>query len=166
MQHIQDFWGDPLTAAGAQSADGKAVYVQLNLTGNQGETRSNASVDAVRKIVDGTPRRTESRPTSPVRQPSQPTETAAATRRSSRSWSPGHVNFVMLLFVYRSIVTGRAAGDGGYQLAAARGIVAFLSLHDVIKLSTSPPICWCRWRSRRALYGIFFIGRYHERDKR
>src|SRR3984885_13628518 len=44
IQHIQDFWGDPLTAAGAQSADGKAAYVQLNLVGNQGETRSNNSV--------------------------------------------------------------------------------------------------------------------------
>src|SRR5437879_4655777 len=28
VQHIQDFWGDPLTAAGAQSTDGKAAYVQ------------------------------------------------------------------------------------------------------------------------------------------
>ena len=55
VQHIQDFWGDPLTAAGAQSPDGKAVYVQLNLVGNQGETLSNTSVAAVRKIVDSIP---------------------------------------------------------------------------------------------------------------
>ena len=55
VQHIQDFWGDPLTAAGAQSADGKAAYVQLNLVGNQGESLSNQSVDAVRKIVERTP---------------------------------------------------------------------------------------------------------------
>src|ERR1700684_1048751 len=34
IQHIQDFWGDRLTAAGAQSADGKAAYVQVNLAGN------------------------------------------------------------------------------------------------------------------------------------
>ncbi len=31
VQHIQDFWGDPLTAAGSQSADNKAAYVQLYL---------------------------------------------------------------------------------------------------------------------------------------
>src|SRR6201999_151477 len=55
VQHIQDFWGDPLTAAGAQSTDGKAAYVQLNLVGNQGETQSNNSVSAVRNIVDSTP---------------------------------------------------------------------------------------------------------------
>ena len=28
VQHVQDFWGDPLTAAGAQSADNKAANVQ------------------------------------------------------------------------------------------------------------------------------------------
>ncbi|ETW21829.1 hypothetical protein MGAST_23635 [Mycobacterium gastri 'Wayne'] len=41
VQHIQDFWGDPLTAAGSQSPDGKAAYVQLNLAGNQGESLAN-----------------------------------------------------------------------------------------------------------------------------
>ncbi|WP_264915973.1 MMPL family transporter, partial [Mycobacterium kiyosense] len=41
IQHIQDFWGDRLTAAGAQSADGKAAYVMLNLAGNQGTTTAN-----------------------------------------------------------------------------------------------------------------------------
>ena len=55
VQHVQDFWGDPLTAAGAQSADGKAAYVQLNLAGNQGQTLANESVEAVRHIVDRTP---------------------------------------------------------------------------------------------------------------
>src|ERR1700736_6976462 len=35
VQHIQDFWGDPLTAAGSQSPDGKATYVQVFLAGNQ-----------------------------------------------------------------------------------------------------------------------------------
>jgi RND superfamily putative drug exporter len=55
VQHIQDFWGDPLTAAGSQSADGKAAYVQVYLAGNQGESLSIESVDAVRDIVAHTP---------------------------------------------------------------------------------------------------------------
>src|ERR1700676_3082272 len=55
VQHIQDFWGDPLTAAGSQSSDGKAALVQVYLAGNQGETLSNQSVDSVREIVDHTP---------------------------------------------------------------------------------------------------------------
>lgn len=52
VQHVQNVWGDPLTAAGVQSRDGKAAYVQLNLAGNQGSTLGNESVKAVRAIVD------------------------------------------------------------------------------------------------------------------
>ncbi len=55
VQHIQDFWGDPLTAAGSQSSDGKAALVQVFLAGNQGESLANESVDSVRDIVDDTP---------------------------------------------------------------------------------------------------------------
>ena len=55
VEHIQDFWGDPLTASGAQSADGKAAYVQVYLSGNQGETLANESVQAVRDLVADTP---------------------------------------------------------------------------------------------------------------
>jgi len=52
VEHIQDFWGDPLTASGAQSADGKAAYVQVYLRGNQGQSLANESVQAVRDIID------------------------------------------------------------------------------------------------------------------
>src|SRR6202035_4243558 len=55
IQHIQDFWGDPLTAAGAQSADAKAAYVMINLGGNHGTTQANKSVEAVRNAVEATP---------------------------------------------------------------------------------------------------------------
>ena len=55
VEHIQNFWGDPLTAAGSQSADGKAAYVQVYLRGNQGEALSLESVDAVRDIIADTP---------------------------------------------------------------------------------------------------------------
>ena len=51
VQHIQDFWGDPLTAAGAQSSDGKATYVLLDLAGNQGQPLATESIEAVRNIV-------------------------------------------------------------------------------------------------------------------
>ena len=55
VEHVADFWGDPLTASGAQSNDGKAAYVQIYLRGNQGETMANESVAAVREMVDSTP---------------------------------------------------------------------------------------------------------------
>ena len=68
VEHVQDFWSDPLTAAGAQSNDGKAAYVQVYLAGNQGETLANESVEAVQNIVDErASRRPGSRPTSPAR---------------------------------------------------------------------------------------------------
>ncbi|WP_264992692.1 MMPL family transporter, partial [Mycobacterium montefiorense] len=51
---VQDLWGDPLLAAGSQSNDGKAAYLQVNLAGNQGEQLANDSVDAVRSTVDST----------------------------------------------------------------------------------------------------------------
>ena len=37
VEHVQDLWGDRLTASSVQSPDGKATYVQLNLAGNQGD---------------------------------------------------------------------------------------------------------------------------------
>ena len=55
VQHVQDFWGDPLTAAGSQSSDGKAALVQIYLVGDAGGSTANASVKAVRGIVSGTP---------------------------------------------------------------------------------------------------------------
>jgi putative drug exporter of the RND superfamily len=55
VQHVQDFWGDRFTAAGAQSADAKGAYVQVNIAGNQCTTQANESVDAVRHVVDNEP---------------------------------------------------------------------------------------------------------------
>lgn len=54
VAHIQDFWGDPLTAAGSQSADDRAAYVVVYLVGNN-ETEAYDSVHAVRHMVDTTP---------------------------------------------------------------------------------------------------------------
>ncbi len=55
IEHVADFWSDPLTAAGAQSADGKSAYVQIYLRGNMGETIANESIQAVRDIIAETP---------------------------------------------------------------------------------------------------------------
>ena len=80
VEHVQDFWSDPLTGAGAQSNDGKAAYVQVYLAGNMGETKANDSVEAVQNIVKSVPSRpTGSRPTSPARRRWKPTSTSPAT---------------------------------------------------------------------------------------
>ena len=67
VQHVQDFWGDPLTAAGSQSSDGKAALVQVYLAGNQGESLSNQS-PSTPSATSWTRRRRRpgSRPTSPA----------------------------------------------------------------------------------------------------
>ncbi len=53
-KHVQsaiDLWGKPITAAGAQSLDGKSAYVLLRLAGDIGQMQANESVAAVRDIV-------------------------------------------------------------------------------------------------------------------
>src|SRR5436305_5779050 len=51
VQYVMDLWGKPITAAGAQSLDGKAAYVLLRLAGDIGQMQANKSVAAVRDVV-------------------------------------------------------------------------------------------------------------------
>ena len=51
VQYVMDLWGKPITAAGAQSVDGKATYVLLRLAGDIGQIQANQSVNAVRDLV-------------------------------------------------------------------------------------------------------------------
>jgi putative drug exporter of the RND superfamily len=165
VQHIQDFWGDPLTAAGAQSADGKAAYVQLNLVGNLGGPVSNQSVDAVRNIVARTPA-----PKGVTAYVTGPSALAADLNESGDKTvvkimvTTVAVIFIMLLFVYRSVTTViLLLAMVGIELAAARGIVAFLGDHDIIRPSTfAINILASLAIAAGTDYGIFFIGRYHE----
>ncbi|MDT5256583.1 MAG: putative drug exporter of the superfamily, partial [Mycobacterium sp.] len=106
VENVQDFWSDPLTAAGSQSPDGKAAYVQVFLRGNQGTTPSIESVTAVRKIVDQTPA-----PPGVKAYVAGNTAVVADTNKEGRKSlstmalvSIGVILF-MLLLVYRSIVT-------------------------------------------------------------
>src|ERR1700677_3031052 len=51
VQYVMDLWGKPITAAGAQSLDGKCTYVLLRLAGDIGQIEANQSVNAVRDII-------------------------------------------------------------------------------------------------------------------
>ena len=88
VQHVADFWGDPLTASGAQSADGKAAYVQVYLHGNQGEPLANESVAALREIVAQNGRR---RRASGVRDRRCAADRRPAQRRRQER-HPGHAD--------------------------------------------------------------------------
>ncbi|WP_083023388.1 MMPL/RND family transporter [Mycolicibacter minnesotensis] len=165
VQHIQDFWGDPLTAGGAQSPDGKAALVQLNLAGNQGEALANDSVEAVRDIVARTPAPPGVRAyvTGPA---PMVTDMNTSGDRAVLKILVATVSVIslMLLLLYRSISTVAVLlAVVGVELAAARGVVAFLGHQGLIGLSTfAINILVTLAIAAGTDYGIFFIGRYHE----
>jgi putative drug exporter of the RND superfamily len=165
VEHIQDFWGDPLTASGAQSADGKAAYVQLYLAGNQGESLANESVQAVRDIVasDPPPPGIKAYVAGPAALTADQRHAGDKSLRLITAVTIG-VIFVMLLLVYRSIVTVLLVlGMVFVELAAARGLVACLSYYNVIGLSTfAVNLLTTLAIAAGTDYAIFLVGRYHE----
>jgi len=165
VEHIQDFWGDPLTAAGSQSKDGKAALVQLYLRGNQGESTSNESVDAIRTIVADIP------PPPGVKAyvtGAAPLTTDQFEVGSSENVKITAVTFgviaVMLLVVYRSIITMiLMLMTVMVELSAARGVVATLANSGIISLSTyTTNLLTLLAIAAGADYVIFVVGRYQE----
>jgi len=165
VQHIQDFWGDRFTAAGAQSADAKGAYVQVNIAGNQGTTQANESVEAVRKVVD--------------KEPAPPGVKAYVTGPAALSDDMHVIGndslakitmftlaaiAIMLLLVYRSIVTTLIQLFMTFvALACARGIVAVLGYNNAFGLTTfAANILTMLAIAAGTDYGIFLIGRYQE----
>jgi putative drug exporter of the RND superfamily len=165
VEHIQDFWGDPLTASGAQSADGKSAYVQVYLAGNQGETLANESVQAVRDIVAKSPPPpgVKAYVTGPAPLTNDQHDAGDESIQLITAITIG-VIFVMLLFVYRSIVTVLLVlVMMFFGLAAARGIVAALGYYELIGLSTFAVNLLTTLAIAAATdYAIFLVGRYHE----
>src|ERR1044072_3344212 len=106
IQHVQDFWGDPLTAAGSQSPDGKAAYVQVFLAGNQGEALSLESVDALRDIIAKTqaPPGIHAYVAGSAAQIADQFEVGNESTVFVTALTVG-VIAIMLLIVYRSVVT-------------------------------------------------------------
>jgi len=165
VEHVQDLWSDPLTGAGAQSNDGKAAYVQVYLVGNQGEAIANESVEAVQKIVASEP--------APPGVKAYVTGPAALTADQNIAGDRSlqvieTVTFLviitMLLLVYRSIITVLLTlAMVVLELAAARGMVAFLGYHKIILLSTFATNLLVTLAIAAATdYAIFLIGRYQE----
>ncbi len=165
VEHVQDMWSDPLTASGSQSSDGKAAYVQVYLRGNQGESLANESVEAVHQIVESVP--------APPGITAYVTGAGALAADQTTAGDESMrliegvtftVIIVMLLLVYRSIVTVLIVlVMVVLELAATRGVVAFLGYHDVIGLSTFATNLLVTLAIAAATdYAIFLIGRYQE----
>lgn len=165
IQHIQDFWGDRLTAAGAQSADAKGAYVMLNLAGNQGTTLANDSVDAVRKVLEYNPPPpgVKSYVTGPAALSDDMHIIGNASLATITLFTLGAIA-IMLLLVYRSIVTTLVQLFMTFvALASSRGIVAVLGYHNVFGLTTfAANILTMLAIAAGTDYGIFLIGRYQE----
>ena len=165
VEHIQDFWGDPLTAAGSQSADGKAALVQVYLAGNQGTSLSNQSVDSIRNIVNQTP------PPPGVKA----YVTGAAPLITDQFEVGRHgtlkttlitlgVIAVMLFSLYRRFTTVIfVIFTVMIELTASRGVVAVLANAGIIELSTySTNLLTLLVIAAGTDYAIFILGRFHE----
>ena len=165
IQHIQDFWGDRLTAAGAQSADAKASYVMLNLAGNQGTTLANDSVEAVRKVIDRNPPPPglKAYVTGPAALSDDMHVIGNASLAKITLFTLGAIA-IMLFLVYRSIATTLIQLFMTFiALASARGIVAVLGYNNVFGLTTfAANILTMLAIAAGTDYGIFLIGRYQE----
>ena len=169
VQHVHNFWGDLITAAGVQSTDGKAAYVQLNLAGDQGSTQGNESVEAVRDIVAQTP--------PPPGLHTYVTGPAPLTTDSLETGEKSMVKMtvvtmivitIMLLLVYRSVSTVLLIlAVVGIEMGSARGVVALFGHFRIIDFSTfSVPLLTALAIAAGTDYAIFLIGRYQEARQR
>ena len=165
IQHIQDFWGDTLTAAGAQSADGKASYVMLNLAGEQGQTLANEGVQAVRKAIEDT--KAPPGVQAYVAGPAALTDDLHVIGNASLAQITLFTLIAiagMLLVVYRSIRTTLIQLFLTFLgLLTARGVVSVLATHGAFGLTTfAGNILTMLAIAAATDYGIFIFGRYRE----
>ncbi|MEB3020401.1 MMPL/RND family transporter [[Mycobacterium] crassicus] len=165
VQNVQDFWSDPLTAAGSQSVDGKSAYVQIFLNGSQGTTASHESVAEVRDLVASIPA-----------PPGIKAHVAGNTVLNADTSVAGHqslhtmelvsvaIIIVMLLSIYRSVVTMLISMVViGLGLFSAMGVTAAVGNLNIIGL-TPYAVSMVTMLSLAAItdYLIFLLGRYHE----
>jgi RND superfamily putative drug exporter len=165
IEHINNFWGDPLTAAGSQSTDAKSAYVQLNLRGDQGGTEANESVAAVQSIVNSVP------PPPGIKVYVTGPGPLAADRREYGDKGVQKITLVtlvviavMLVIVYRSISTTLVMlVTLGIELQVSKGAIAVLANNNLIGLSTfAVNLLVALAIAASTDYVIFWVGRYQE----
>ncbi|BBB44242.1 RND family transporter [Mycobacteroides abscessus] len=165
VQHVQDFWGDDMTQAAAQSLDGKATYVQVALTDPRQGVSANQSVEAVRGIVDRTqaPQGVKAFVTGPAAFAADLGPAGNRTVLLVTGLSLA-VIFTMLLLVYRSVVSViLMLVVVGIELTVARGFVALLGNLGFIGITTFVVNLLVALAIAAGTdYGIFFTGRYQE----
>jgi len=165
IEHINNYWGDPLTAAGSQSTDAKSAYVQLNLRGDQGGTEANESVAAVQRIVNSVP------PPPGIKAYVTGPGPLAADRREYGDKGVQKITLVtlvviavMLMIAYRSISTTLVMlVTLGIELQVSKGAIAVLANNNLIGLSTfAVNLLVVLAIAASTDYVIFWVGRYQE----
>ncbi len=168
VDSVMDLWSDPVTASGAQSTDGKAVYTMLRIRGELGAAKANAALDAVRRIVADAPAPPglHAYVTGPGATIAD--ELSAIDKQMLMITGVTVVLIAVLLFVvYRSVVTAAIPLlTVGLGLGVARGFVAFLGERDLIEVSIfSVSLLAAMVLGAATDYGIFLLGRYYEQRR-
>jgi putative drug exporter of the RND superfamily len=165
VQYAMDLWGKPVTAAGAQSIDGKATYLLLRLAGNVGQIEANASVEAVRQIIANDP------PPQGLRVYVSGSAPMASDTLSIANASLNNITIVtiililvMLLLVYRSLTNVAVPMYSVlFEILIAKGLVSTLGHYGFIPMSSfAVNIVVSLTLGAGTDYGIFLMGRYHE----
>ncbi|BBX42800.1 putative membrane protein, MmpL family [Mycobacterium simiae] len=165
VQYAMDLWGKPITAAGAQSLDGKCAYVLLRLAGDIGQMQANESVAAVRDIVaKDTPPPGLTVYVSGAAPLASDTVAIANSSLNNITIVTIFLIIAMLLLVYRSIITMFVPLAGVlFEMLVAKGVIATLGHLGYIELSSfAVNIVVALTLGAGTDYGIFLIGRYHE----
>jgi putative drug exporter of the RND superfamily len=165
VQYVMDLWGKPITAAGAQSLDGKATYVLLRLGGDIGQMEANESVNAVRDIV------AKDAPPPGLKVYVSGAAPLASDTLGIANSSLNNITivtiiliFVMLFLVYRSVSTLAVPMYGVlFELLIAKGVISTLGHLGYIELSSfAVNVVVALTLGAGTDYGIFLMGRYHE----
>ncbi|WP_425489037.1 RND family transporter [Mycobacterium vicinigordonae] len=166
---VTDLWSQPATAAGAQSADGRAVTVMVRLAGMLGTSQARDSVNSVRATANALspPAGLQVHVTGPG---ATIVDEFAAIDRQMLGITAATVVLILalLLVVYRSPTAAAIPlVSVGLGLAVARPIVAALGLSDTVEVSLfSVALMAAMTLGAGTDYAIFLIGRYHEGRRR
>src|ERR1700745_367988 len=165
VQYVMDLWGKPITAAGAQSLDGKATYVLLRTAGDIGQMTGNKTVDAVRDTV------AKDTPPPGLNVYVSGAAPLASDTLSIANSSLNDITIVtiflivgMLFLVYRSVSTLAVPLYGVlFELLVAKGVISTLGHLGYIELSSfAVNVLVALTLGAGTDYGIFLMGRYHE----
>src|ERR1700730_5846907 len=165
VQYVMNLWGQPFTAAGAQSVDGNRLYRLLRLAGDIGQMEANDSVNAVRDMIAKDPPPPGLKAfVSGAAPPASDTLSIANSSLNNVTIMTILLILVMLMFVYRSPPTLLPVLLGVLiEMLFAKGLISLLGHHGWLELSSfAVNIVIALTLAAGTDYGIFLMGRYHE----